>query len=99
MALGDVLSGGEPLIDEFIILGLGAIWTAYLIKPFRLPRFVTFFLIFLICAVLHNIIAHLLMTEETFFFTIALLSFVISAVLLTIFLYKKAKVITKRFLK
>ena len=92
MALGDVLSGGEPLVDELIILGLGAIWTAYLIKPFKLPRFAAFFLIFLICAVLHNIIAHLLITEETFFFTIALLSLLISIILFPTFLSKKIKV-------
>jgi len=91
LALADVLSGGEPLIDEFIILGLGAIWTAYLARSFKAPKFFLAFLIFLVNAVLHNVISHLLGTEEAFFFILALLSFVISVILFLTFLFKKFK--------
>ena len=92
MALADVLSGGEPLVDEFVILGLGAFWTAYLIKPFKLPKFLKAFLIFLVSAVLHNIISHLSKTEETLFFTLALLSFLLSLILFLTLIFKKTKV-------
>jgi len=96
LALSDVLSGGEPLVDEFVILGLGAFWTAYLIKPFKLPKFLMAFLIFLISSVLHNIISHLLKIEETFFFSLALLSFLASFILCLVFIFKKIKSLIKK---
>lgn len=96
LALGDVLSGGEPLIDELIVLALGAFLTAYLIKPFKLPSFAKLFLLFLTSSVLHNIISHLLKIEESFFFTFALLSFFISLILFLTFIFKKIKSLIKK---
>lgn len=89
LALGDVLSGGEPLVDEFIILGLGITWFIYLKTPFKLPGFFIAFIFFLISVVLHNIISHLAGFEEPIFFVLSLLSFVASVILFLVFLFKK----------
>lgn len=91
LALADVLSGGEPLIDEFIILGLGAIWLVYLIKPFKPPRFFIVFLISVASVVLHNVISHLSGFEEPFFFLLSLFSLAASVILLIVFLFRKIK--------
>jgi len=91
LALADVLSGGEPLIDEFIILFLGGLWFLYLKKPFKLPKFIIAFLVAIGCSVLHNIISHLLKVEEPVFFLATLISFAASVILLLIFLFKKIK--------
>lgn len=91
LAMADVLSGGEPLIDETVILGMGALWFAYLIKPFKPPAFLLAFLLFLASTVIHNIVSHLLQTEEPFFFITALLSLAVALILLLVFIFKKAR--------
>jgi len=92
LALADILSGGEPLIDETIIVILSLLWLVYLIKPFKPPKFFVAFLISLASIVLHNILSHLLRFEEPVFFFFALLSFSVSVILFFTF-------IIKRFLK
>lgn len=96
LALADILSGGEPLIDEFIILGLGITWFIYLKKPFKPPRFLTAFIIFLGSSVLHNIISYLIHFEEPVFFFLALLSFATSVILFLIFIFKRLKNVLKK---
>ncbi|MBU0618972.1 hypothetical protein KKD62_01925 [Patescibacteria group bacterium] len=72
LAILDILSGGEPLVDESIILSLDITWLAYLIKPFRPPGFILAFLAFLIGLVIHNVGSHLLGFEEPVFFLFSL---------------------------
>ena len=96
LALGDILSGSESLIISFLILGLSALWFGYLIKPFKAPKFITFFLIFLASVVLHNFASRFLQTEECFFFSLALLSLLASIIFCLVFIFKRAKNLIKK---
>ncbi|HUV46824.1 MAG TPA: hypothetical protein VMW29_01690 [Candidatus Bathyarchaeia archaeon] len=89
LALADILSGDEPLIDETIIVILTLVWVVYLIKPFKPPKFFLAFLIFLLSTVFHNVISHLMRFEEPFFFLLALLSFAASVILFFTYLIRK----------
>lgn len=96
LALADILNGRELLIGEFIILGLGGIWFVYLIKPFKPPKFLIGFWVFLISVVLHNVIFYLLKFEEPVFFFLSLFSFTTSVILFFTFIIKKVLKVTKK---
>ena len=89
LALADILSGGEPLIDEFIVLSLGVTWFIWLKTQFKPPKFLIAFLVFLISVVLHNVISHLLKFEEPIFFILSLFFLAASIILLAVFIIKK----------
>lgn len=91
LALGDILSGGELLVDEFIVVFMTGVWLVWLKKEFVVPNFLKAFLIFLMTTVLHNFLSHWLKFEEPVFFFLALFSLVASGILLLIFVFKKIK--------
>ncbi|MFC1711374.1 hypothetical protein ACFLZ1_02180 [Patescibacteria group bacterium] len=92
LALGDIVEGsGESLIDEFFVLGLSIIWFVYLIKPFKPPKFLIAFLLFILSTVLHNVISYLLKTEEPVFFILSLIFLLVSIALLFIFIFSLIK--------
>lgn len=99
LALGDILSGGEPLVDEFIIVFMTGIWVVWLKKEFKLPKFLKAFLIFLGSSVLHNVLSHLLRFEEPVFFFLALFSLAAGFILLLFFLGGKIRALFKKLKK
>lgn len=91
LAIRDIVAGGEPLIDEAIILSLGITWLAYLIKPFQPPKFILAFMFFLLGIVIHNVGSFLLGFEEPIFFLFSLGALTTAFCLLIVHLLGKFK--------
>jgi hypothetical protein len=88
-ALRQVFITQRSLVDEFIMLGLGALWTVWLVKPFKPPPFLIAFLLFVAFAVLHNLVYAIFAWEEPVFFMLALLCLPASVILLAIFIFQQ----------
>ncbi len=89
LALRKVFITQRSLVDEFVMLILGGLWTVWLVKPFKPPYFLTAFLLFIVFTVLHNLVYAIFSFEEPVFFLLALLSLSASVILLIIFVIKK----------
>jgi len=77
-ALHDILVGQKNTAIECIVLFFGVIWFIYLIHPFRPPKFLLAFFVFLISVVLHNVISFFIKTEEPVFFFLSLIALFLS---------------------
>jgi hypothetical protein len=90
-ALYDILAGQEKVLDEVIVLIFAGLWFLYLIKPFKLAKFLFFLLLSLASLILHNVLSHLLRFKEGFFFILIFLFLFLSVYYFFAGLFKQFK--------